>query len=197
MRGQKLTYLVSTSVDGFIAGPEGSLEGFLAEGPHLSALAEAYPEMFPTHLRAAMNIDSENVHFDSVLMGRLTYEVGLRFGIASPYGHLNQYAFSRSMRESPSAEVELVSSDPAEFVKQLKAKPGRGIWLCGGGALASSLVELIDELVLKVNPFLLGSGIKLFAEPIACRPLRVVSRQTYENGVMVVRYACGRAATSG
>ena len=52
-----------------------------------------------------------------------------------------------------------------ERVRQLKDEAGRGIWLCGGADLASTLFaeQLIDQLNLKVNPFLMGSGIPLFS----------------------------------
>jgi hypothetical protein len=45
-------------------------------------------------------------------MGRRTYEVGLKIGLTSPYGHLAQYLFSRTMAASPDPSVELLRGDP-------------------------------------------------------------------------------------
>ncbi|WP_322741021.1 dihydrofolate reductase family protein [Streptomyces hygroscopicus] len=73
------------------------------------------------------------------------------------------YVFSRSLRESLDAGVEVVSTDPAAKVRELKTQEGKGIWLVGGGELAGALYPEIDELVLKVNPVTVGVGIPLFA----------------------------------
>src|SRR5687768_12552033 len=160
---RKLIYYVACTVDRFIARKDGSFDFFLTEGPHLADLVDSFPEMVPGHLRAGIGMTRANQRFDTVLMGRATYEVGLREGVTSPYPHLQQYLFSRSITESPSPEVELVSEDALTAVKELKRKPGKAIWLCEGGQLAATLFSEIDELILKVNPILLGQGIPLFA----------------------------------
>lgn len=189
--GQQLTYLVATSADGFIAGSGGSLDGFSGESPYLEELVREYPETFPTHLRGPLGIEAEAQHFSSVLMGRATYELGLKFGVTSPYAHLTQYVFSRTLTESPCPDVELVRDDPAQVVANLKTQNGLGLWLCGGGVLASSLVDQIDRLVLKVNPLLLGAGIPLFASGMPPRPLRLLSQRCLANGVCLVEYELG------
>jgi len=75
---RNLTYLVAMSLDGFIAQTDGSHEGFAMEAAYWQALFQEFPETVPTHFRAAMGISDENRHFDTVLMGRKTYEVGLK-----------------------------------------------------------------------------------------------------------------------
>ena len=84
--------------------------------------------------------------------------------------------------------MELVSSDPLEIVRNLKAESGLDIWLCGGGELASMLVTEIDELILKVNPVLIGTGIPLFTRPIPRTDLSLSETRTYNNGVAIMRY---------
>jgi dihydrofolate reductase len=184
----ELTYYVACTVDGFIAGEDGSFDCFLSEGEHLQDLCRNFPETIPTHLRAVLKVEGENRSFDTVLMGRNTWEVGARLGIRSPYGHLRQYLFSRTMRESPDPGVELVASDPAAFVRQLKQAPGKGIWLCGGAELAAALFDLIDEFIVKVNPVIIGSGIPLLAGAVKPAALRLVSSQTYPNRFVMLRY---------
>ena len=64
------------------------------------------------------------------------------------------------------------------------------MWLCGGAALASHLWQagLIDELIVKVNPFVLGAGIPLFSESINPADLRLTQHNIYDNGVAVLHY---------
>ena len=155
---QELTYYVACSVDGFIAHTDGSHDGFSQDRAYLSDVFTRFPETVPSHLRDAMGVCADNKYFDTVLMGRKTYEIGFKEGVLSPYSHLKQYLFSRHIQESPHADVVLVSEKTAEVVKQLKQEDGKGIWLCGGGVLDTSLLSenLIDKLILKVNPFLMG-----------------------------------------
>ena len=185
---RNLSYYVACSVDGFISGEDGSTSSFLGEGDHLSDLFSAYPETLPTHLRDLLGIRGENRVFDTVLMGRTTYEVGLKEGITNPYSNLTQYLFSRSLASSPDPNVELVTEDALEVVKRLKQTEGKDIWLCGGGKLASALFPEIDTLILKVNPFVMGAGIPLFAKRVPQTALRLVSSRTYPNGFALMHY---------
>jgi dihydrofolate reductase len=111
---------------------------------------------------------------DVLLMGRKTYEVLLASGETSYPGATN-YVFTRSAKKAaalrkrlatkkPSRNVEIVSEDAAAFVGKLKTKKGKGIVIFGDGELAKNLFEadLIDEVVLNVQPVILGSGVLLF-----------------------------------
>lgn len=122
-------------------------------------------------------------------MGRKTYEVALRSGTSS-YPGVKNYVFSRTMRESPDAKVEIVSEDAAEFVRRLKSQEGKGICVMGGGELAKSLFEadLIDEVGLNVHPVLLGSGIPLFLPMGRQVDLELLECKTFKNGCVLVMY---------
>jgi dihydrofolate reductase len=157
-----LTYFVACTADGFIADADGGFGAFLAEGDHIADQCAEYPETIPGHFRAPLGIDAPNRHFDTVLMGRATYEVGLPLGVTSPYPHMAQYVFSGTTAPA-SPDVHHVRDDALATVRALKREPGLGIWLCGGGRLAATLLPVIDLLVLKVHPVLLGDGIPLFA----------------------------------
>lgn len=132
----------------------------------------------------------ENRHFDAVLMGRKTYEPGLEIGLTSPYPTLDQYVFSTTMEESPDEEVTLVSEDAAGLIGGLKSESGKDIWLAGGATLAASLLSegLVDELILKVNPVVLGSGIPLFFGDVDRTRLELADGKTYSGGVTLLRY---------
>ena len=189
---RRLVYYVACSLDGFIAREDGSFDFALAHGEHLQDLARRFPETFPGHLRGPLGINAPNQCFDTVLMGRATYEVALKLGIRSPYPHLKQYLFSRTIPTAPDPGVELASDDAAGTVRRLKREPGKDIWLCGGARLAAAVFTEIDELILKFNPVVLGTGIPLVAARHEAS-LELVDSHTYANGFMVVRYGVGRS----
>lgn len=186
---RKLTYYVAASLDGFIAGPDGDLSFFALEGDHLTALNEQHPETVPTAWREQAGIDEPNKVFDTVLMGRGTYEMGIKTGTSSPYRHLRQYVFSTGYSGALGEGVELVRTDPIAKVRELKREDGGlGIWLCGGGGLAGSLLPEIDELMIKLNPVVAGSGIPLFNRDFAAAQFRLTSHDVYDSGVAVMTY---------
>jgi dihydrofolate reductase len=188
-----LTYYVATTADGFIARPDGSFVGFLPDGQHLRDLVQRFPETVPGHMREPLGVTAGPARFDAVLMGRRTYDVGLNVGITSPYPHLKQYVFSRTLPASTDPSIEFVRGDPLARVRALKQEPGRDIWLCGGGELAGQLLPEIDELFLKVNPVVFGSGVPVIAgrEAVAL-PLVLLSTHGYANGVILLHYRIDR-----
>lgn len=174
---RKLVYYVATSVDHFIAHPDESMTGFLTEGPHIQDYLYSLRD------------------FDTVLMGRRTYEWGFQFGVAPgqavpTYGHMQQYVFSHTLQDSQCEQLQVVRQEACEFVKELKTQSGQAIYLCGGGALAGSLMAhgLVDEIILKVNPVLFGEGIPAFGDFKEILPLHLESSKVYANGVMFQHY---------
>ena len=106
---------------------------------------------------------------------------------------IKTYVFSRTMKQPP-AGVTIVSEDAGGFVRALKAQPGKGICLMGGGELARSLFEadVIDELGVNVHPVLLGSGVPLV--PGLPRPinLELVSVKPIQGGCVYALYRVKR-----
>jgi dihydrofolate reductase len=173
---RKLVYDVAMTLDHFISHEDGSCDGFV-EGEHV-----------PDYLARLAG-------YDTVLMGRKTYEYGYPFGVVPGqrpphYRHMRNYVFSRSLRFGPDAEVEVVDRDEIACVQQLKEEEGTDIYLCGGGAFAGFLLEakLIDQIVLKLNPVLFGGGIPLFGGSSKKVGLGLVESRVYGNGVVLMRY---------
>ena len=171
---RKLKYHVATTLDGFIAHQDHTVGGFMDEGEHVTDY-----------------FNSLKNDYDVVLMGRRTYEFGFQFGVTDPYPWMKQYVFSRTMEKSPDPNVELVSEDVIDLVTNLKKGAGKDIYLCGGGGLATALLaeDLIDEIVLKVNPILFGTGVPLFSETIKQIDLELISSKNYQNGVLLLQYS--------
>ena len=176
---RKLIYHVATTADGFIAHADHTVDGFLNEGDHTA-----------DYLAALKN------DYDTALMGRNTYAFGVRWGVTNPYPWMKQYVFSSTMRERPNEHIELISSDAIALVRRLKAEPGKDIYLCGGAGLATDLLKagLIDEVLLKQNPVVFGTGIGLFHAVKSFVPLELQSTRAYANGVLLLRYAITNAS---
>ncbi|GAA5084091.1 MULTISPECIES: dihydrofolate reductase family protein [Nocardia] len=189
---RKLTYYVASTIDGYIATDDGSVDFFPVGGDHGPAITAQYPETLPTKVREAMGIDKRNRYFDTVLMGRKTHDFGVRTGTSSPYAHLKQYVVSTTLPENPDPDVELIAADPLTKVRELKRENGLGIWLCGGGELAQELLPEIDQIFLKLYPVLLGSGRSLFGAgprlPEAAK-FRVITSRVFEDGVAFMKYS--------
>ena len=189
---RKLIYYIASTVDGFIARENGAFDFFPMTGEHLPYVVEEYPETIPTHLREVMGVRGANRHFDAVVMGRRTYDVGASARITSPYSHLQQYVVSSTMAASPDSAVSLISADPVDAVRALKQQDGLGIWLCGGGRLAATLLDEIDEMVLKINPIILGTGTPLFRCEERPVNLELTDTRTFAGGVAIHRYRIAR-----
>ena len=175
---QSLTYYVATSIDGAIARPDDSFEFFVNEGDHV------------TDYLAALRT------FDSVVMGRRTYEVGTKLGVTNPYPWLATYVISTTVDPNIDPNVTVVAEDAAGFVRALKQRDGRGIYLCGGGQLATQLLaqDLIDEIILKLSPVIAGGGIPVFGAMDHATRLDLVECKPYASGVVVLRYRVRRQA---
>ncbi len=189
---RKLTYYVASTIDGFIAADDGSVDFFPVGGDHGPAITAQYPETLPTKVREALGIDSTNITFDTVLMGRKTHDFGVRTGTASPYSHLRQYVVSTTVAEIPDPTIELVNGDPLAKVRDLKKEKGLGIWLCGGGELAHHLLPEIDQIFLKLYPIVLGGGRPLFGKGPSSRHSRnfhVTTSRVYDDGVAFIKYS--------
>ncbi|MEU8915608.1 dihydrofolate reductase family protein [Streptomyces nigrescens] len=189
---RKLTYFIGTTIDGYIAAPDGDFDFFT---PHVTEdylpfLTTEFADALPTPGRAALGIaDTPNTRFDTVVMGRGTYDPGLAMGLTSPYAHLRQIVFSGSLATGPDPAVEVTDEDPLTLVRKLKQEDGLGIWLCGGADLAGQLLPEIDELIVKQYPIVAGTGIPLFRAGFSPYTFRLADSRVFEGGNVVLTYA--------
>lgn len=166
-----VTFGVANSLDNFIGRPDGAVD-WLVWDDEVAAITK---EFWKT--------------IDTVVMGRKTYEVAARSG-SGAYPGVKNYVFSRTLKQPSSKQVEVISQDAGEFVRQLKNKPGKGICVMGGGELAHSLFQarLIDQVGLNIQPVLLGSGIPLFYEKKEQLDLQLREHKPLKNGGVFVFY---------
>lgn len=180
-----LVYYVAASLDGFIADDVGDFSAFPQDPATLAVLFERYPETCPAHARTALGVDAEPRRFDTVLMGYNTYRPALDIGLpGGAYPHLKQIVATHRTLPQTASPSTLVG-DVADAVRRLKSEPGDDIWLCGGGNLAAQLIDLIDELQVKVNPVVFGRGIPLLPHAGDALPLALTATEHLPGGVVL------------
>ncbi|MFC4563720.1 dihydrofolate reductase family protein [Nocardiopsis mangrovi] len=194
---RELVYYIATTLDGFIAGPEGSFDFFPGDdtpgddtpGDGLRDFADArFADTIPTHVRARLGIDPPRQRFDTAVMGRGTYQPALDIGVGSPYAHLRQYVVSSTLPPIADPGVELVADDPLGLVRRLKAEEGGDIWLVGGGTLAGRLLPEIDEIAMKRYPVAIGSGIPMIAGGFGPHTFEAAEHRAFDSGAVVSIY---------
>lgn len=108
---------------------------------------------------------------------------------------MRTYVFSRTLKSIDARGVELVRADAGAFVAALKAMPGKGICVMGGGELAGSLFAagVVDEVGLNVHPVLLGTGVPLFVDAGCRTQLELMQSRVIDGGCVYSIYRVKRA----
>jgi dihydrofolate reductase len=172
---RRLRYQVATSLDGYIAGPNGEFDWIVAD-----------PDIDFAALFA---------QFDTAVMGRKTFLTTIQQGGSGAMPGLDVVVFSRTLRPADYLAVSVTSGDPVETVRSLKAKPGKDIWLFGGGEVFRSLLEgaLVDTVEPAVVPVLLGDGIPMLPSPASRTKLTLSGHRIYsKSGIVLLEYTVGR-----
>jgi len=134
----------------------------------------------------------------AILLGRRTYEDFYKVWpkrTDNPFtpvlNNTLKYVASRTLKEPlPWMNSQLLAGSAEENVARLRTEQGKDIVVLGSGSLLQSLLRhnLVDELMLTINPIVLGTGRRLFADGIGPERLRLVNSATTTKGVIVTTY---------
>ena len=176
---RKIIYYVATSIDGYICGINEDISGFVGAGSGVNKYLQ------------------DLASFDTVVMGRKTYEFGYKFGLKPgelPYPHMTHYIFSNNFKlENADEKIHILPID-IEEVRKIKEQEGSDIYLCGGGKFAGWLWdhEQIDLIKLKLNPLVLGEGVRLFGDSRKTTRMDLIDSESYEDGLQILSF-CPRS----
>ena len=173
---RRVRYRVAASLDGYIAGPNREIDWIVPD---------------PT-----MDFSALYAGFDTVLLGRRTYELTLQPGAPAWPAGWRVYVFSRTLDPAMHPAVTVVSTDAAAVVAALRSKSGHDIWLFGGGSLFASLLaaHVVDQVEVAIMPVLLGSGIPLVAPESTRSRLTLTHSYAYPSGIVSLQYDIQHAA---
>ncbi len=168
-----VSVFIGTSVDGFIARPNGDLD-FL---PHGGGEPHGYDEFM--------------AGIDALVIGRKTFETVLAFP-AWPYGDKRVVVLSSQPLDLSAAGggvVEQMAGSPAEIVAKLAARGVRHVYVDGGITIQGFLrAGMVQRLIITRVPVLIGDGIPLFGTLPHDILLRHVATQGYASGLVKTEY---------
>lgn len=172
---KKCKLYIATSIDGFIARADGSLD-WLDAVPNPDKLDYGYYAFYDT--------------VDTLIMGRKTYEEVLGFGVDWPYPDCKTYIVSSNEVVIKTENTYLINNPLEGKVKEWKKEKGKDIWVVGGGVLISSILDLrlIDEMLLTITPVILGNGIPLFPNNPKETKLELVKTEAFDTGFVNLIY---------
>jgi dihydrofolate reductase len=178
----KTQYFTATSLDGFIATEDDSLDWLFPLG---DVNDTSYPQFI--------------AEVGALAMGSATYEWMLRHGetvatqtgSAWPYRQPAWIFSTRALPAIPGANLSFVRGDVRPVHAAMCAAAGnKNVWIVGGGDLAGQFHDagLLDEVIVQVGSVTLGKGKPLFPRRLTSPPLTLLSVRQVGTGFAELRY---------
>jgi dihydrofolate reductase len=167
---KKLRFNAAVSLDGFIARPNGSYDWIINDNSiDFSAL---YDE------------------FDTIVMGRKTYEVLQNNPPEESIERMKKYVVSSTLRSDDNNKITIINHNVNEKIAEIKTYSGKDIWLFGGGILFRYLLDagLVDTIELAVMPILLSEGIPLLPPGRNSPRLHLRNSEILQSGIVILKY---------
>jgi dihydrofolate reductase len=188
---RKLILIAHISLDGFVAGVQGELDGFEKGEENLEYICKLTEEA------------------DTALFGRISYELLERFWPAAKdlpnatkgellystwYNNAKKIVISRNMTGKGLKNTLIIGKNIPEKIIKIKKQTGKDILIFGSPSVSQLLLELdlIDTFWIFINPVIFGRGIPLFAGLKKYSKLKLITAKEFSNGEVALNYLAGR-----
>lgn len=170
---------IATSLDGFIADKDGSLDWLTPKYDEL--LGEDNRRRYADFIK----------RIGTTVMGRATYDWVAAHGMPSPYPDKRTIVVTSTPLDDAPAEIERWDEGIDPLVARLRALNDGDVWMVGGGKLQMAFLErgALDEIEIYVMPEIIGGGAPLFPPTGLVRTARLISAQTLAAGCVRLHYA--------
>ena len=171
---RRLRYSVATTLDGFIADPNGGYDWIIMD--------------------EAIDFAAMFAEFDTFVMGRKSWDVSATAdvpGVDDMFSGKEVIVFSRTLKGAPRPGVTIVQTLPADTVRELKQKPGKDIMLFGGGSMFRTLLDagLVDTVEVAIMPVLLSEGVPIVMPGARLTGMKLDKCETLpKSGIVMLSY---------
>lgn len=185
----KTQFYTATSLDGYIATEDDSLEW-------LFTLGDVNETSYPTFI----------AEIGALAMGSSTYEWMLRntdkmiaeVGSAWPYTQPTWVFSHRTLPTVPGANIQFTQGDVRPVHEAMRVAAGsKNLWVVGGGDLAGQFHDagLLDEIIVQIGSVTLGKGKPLFPRRLTNPPMRLQSARQIGTGFAELTYEIVKPAS--
>lgn len=182
MKVRKLFSFNMVTVDGFFEGPNQEIDWHNADNVEFNEFAI-----------------EQTSSVDTLLFGRVTYQLMASYWptetaisadpiVADLMNRLSKIVFSRTLESVEWNNTRLIKENAQKEIQNLKMQPGKDMAIFGSANLISSLMDVIDEHRLMVNPILLRRGNPLFKHTGDRAKLRLSGARTFDSGNVLLSY---------
>jgi dihydrofolate reductase len=188
---RKLILVVHTSLDGFVAGSKGELDGFEAGEENLKFVCKITKDA------------------DSAIFGRISYELLESYWPTAKdqpeategeilysewYNGVKKIVFSTTMTGECTDNMIILNDKISTEIKKIKEQAGKDILIFGSPSVAQTLMklDLIDSYWIFINPVFFGRGIPLFSGKAEKSKLKLMATQHFANGEIALNYVVER-----
>jgi dihydrofolate reductase len=190
---RELTLIVQTSLDGFVAGPNGEFDNFIGGEENLEFVCGITDDA------------------DAALFGRVSYQLldsnwptaankpgatKNEIKYSGWYNAVSKFVLSKTLSVKNSENTRVISKNVETEINYIKQQPGKTILMFGSPAAARTLFELtlVDSFWIIVHPVIFGNGIPFFKNHGSITSLGLLASKQLSNGTLCNKYSVNRDA---